>query len=202
MNLYSLTFAISDLDQIQKKLSPVLKLQMNKPRPFLLIILIIMGFQTMATAQPTPNVQSGAYNTMLKALISSNAPETDVAHAWPERDSVSFLDARAKDEYKVSHIKGAVWVGYDNFDPTKVEDLPKDKPIIVYCSVGYRSGKIAERLISDGFTDVQNLYGGIFEWVNEGHPVYNSSGKTNHVHPYSALWGIWLKKGVKDYGNQ
>ncbi|WP_159038468.1 hypothetical protein [Brumimicrobium mesophilum] len=44
------------------------------------------------------------------------------------------------------------------------------------------------------------MYGSIFEWVNEGKPVYNLEGEeTMKVHAYSKSWGIWLKKGEKVY---
>ena len=44
------------------------------------------------------------------------------------------------------------------------------------------------------------MYGGIFEWVNEGFPVVNNQEKqTDNVHAYNKSWGIWLKKGVKVY---
>ena len=78
--------------------------------------------------------------------------------------------------------------------------MPKDASIVIYCSVGVRSEKIGEKLIAAGYTNVKNLYGSIFEWVNEGNAVYNMNGKaTNRVHAYSKTWGIWLKKGVKVY---
>ena len=70
----------------------------------------------------------------------------------------------------------------------------------MYCSVGYRSEKISEKLIAAGFTDVSNLYGGIFEWVNIGRPVYKASNqKTNRVHTYNKEWSKWLRTGIKVY---
>jgi rhodanese-related sulfurtransferase len=44
----------------------------------------------------------------------------------------------------------------------------------VYCSIGKRSDEITKMLGEAGFTNARNLYGGIFEWVNQGHPVFNS----------------------------
>ncbi len=80
-----------------------------------------------------------------------------------------------------------------------LKNLDKDKPVVVYCSVGYRSEKIAEKLEKEGFTQVYNLYGGIFEWVNQDNPVYNEKGKTNNIHPYSWLVGPMAKQGKQDY---
>jgi len=76
----------------------------------------------------------------------------------------------------------------------------KESEIIVYCSIGYRSEKITEQLVQEGFKNVQNLYGGIFEWKNQGNEVVRPDGKpTEDVHAYSRLWGIWLKEGNRVY---
>ena len=71
---------------------------------------------------------------------------------------------------------------------------------MVCCSVGARSEKIGAQLRQAGFTNVRNLYGGIFEWVNEGQPVVTGANRpTDRVHAYSPTWGIWLKRGQKVY---
>lgn len=48
-----------------------------------------------------------------------------------------------------------------------------------------------------GYIQVYNLYGGIFEWVNEGHPVFNDQGETDKIHAYNKLWGMWLIPRLK-----
>ena len=100
---------------------------------------------------------------MLKTLLSHKVKEISAKDA--KRDSTAlFLDAREKKEFTVSHLKHATWVGYDDFDMTRVQTIPKDKKIIVYCSVGFRSEKITEKLVKAGYTNVSNVVGGIFEW--------------------------------------
>ncbi|MEZ4919143.1 MAG: rhodanese-like domain-containing protein [Saprospiraceae bacterium] len=137
---------------------------------------------------------------MLKTLLGHTVPELGVAKVAPKASDFVWLDAREPKEYQVSHIKGAQLVGYDHFDIEALpEGLSKDQPIVVYCSVGYRSEKVAEKLRAAGFTRVSNLYGGIFEWVNQGHPVYKGEQKTAKVHAYDKKWGVWLKKGEKVY---
>ena len=113
---------------------------------------------------------------------------------------VTLLDAREPAEFGVSHIANAISIGYDQFNVGTVKNLDKNSKIVVYCSVGYRSEKIAEKLKKEGFAHVSNLYGGIFEWVNQGNPVIDSNGQfTKRVHGYSKSWGIWLNKGEKVY---
>ena len=111
-----------------------------------------------------------------------------------------ILDARSEEEYRVSHIRGAIHVGYDDFDAEKVKHLPKNSKVVVYCSVGYRSGKIGEKLAENGFEQVYNLYGGIFGWVNEGYKIVDPDGEpTDKIHAYNESWGKWLKKGETVY---
>ena len=117
-------------------------------------------------------------------------------------DSIVFLDTRENSEFEVSHIKNAFLVGYDNFDTKLIKkSFPElDTPIIVYCSIGVRSEDIGEKLVKLGYTNVKNLYGGIFKWKNQGYPVFDSSGnETEKVHAYSKLWGRLLTKGEKVY---
>jgi rhodanese-related sulfurtransferase len=114
--------------------------------------------------------------------------------------NIVYLDAREKEEFEVSHIKGAIFVGYEDFDIATLPELDKKTPIVVYCSVGYRSEKIAEVFIQNGYTQTQNLFGGIFDWINKGYSVYDTNGKkTLKVHGYNKSWGKWLTKGEKVY---
>ena len=111
-----------------------------------------------------------------------------------------LLDTREKKEYQVSHIKGALHAGYKNFNLQKVSKTIKNKDaqIIVYCSLGIRSEDIAEILQRAGYTNIQNLYGGIFNWKNNNLPLVNTKQKqTDSIHVYSKQWGKWLTKGVK-----
>lgn len=112
------------------------------------------------------------------------------------KSEVVLLDARELSEYKVSHIKSAKYVGYDNFDlDTSIKGIPKTAKVIVYCSVGYRSGKIAEKIKKRGY-NVYNLKGGIFDWVNKSHSIVDEKGKeTVNIHGYNRSWAKWLKKG-------
>lgn len=143
--------------------------------------------------------QSVEYNLLLNTLLSKTVEPIKIQEA-NKRTSTIFLDTRTKREYELSHIKNAVWVGYDEFSLKNLKNLKKDAEIITYCSVGYRSEKIGEKLKKAGYKNVKNLWGGIFEWVNEGNGIVNSlEVPTNIVHSYSPEWGIWLKKGVKVY---
>ena len=142
--------------------------------------------------------QSPSYKQMLDTLLKHTVKEISPQDAANKKKAI-FLDARKLDEYNVSHISRAIRVGYSDFSLDKLPVVKKNTPIIVYCSVGYRSEKVSEKLLAAGYTNVQNLYGGIFEWVNEGKPVEDSTGPTPNVHAFNKDWGKWLQKGTKKY---
>lgn len=104
-----------------------------------------------------------------------------------------LLDARSEAEYQLSHIQQAERI--DPYHPNlEALTLSKDMPIVVYCSVGYRSAKIAQQLQQVGFSHVYNLEGSIFQWANEKRSVYKNDCPTTLVHPYNALWGQLLER--------
>lgn len=110
--------------------------------------------------------------------------------------NVLVLDARERKEFEVSHLPNAQYCGFDNFEAQILRGVAKDTPIVVYCSIGYRSEKIGEKLQKMGFTNVFNLYGSIFEWVNQGYGVVDKNGNpTQKVHTYNKDWSKWIEKG-------
>lgn len=160
----------------------------------------LAGYALMAVLPLTGCAQEDDFDRMLQRLLKG-----DVAFAHPPMlqaavtDTLVLLDAREFNEFSVSHIEGATWVGYDDFELSRVASIDKEQPIVVYCSVGYRSERVARQLINAGYTDVRNLYGGIFQWVNAGHEVVNTAGPTDSVHTYNKKWSKWLTEGVGTY---
>lgn len=138
---------------------------------------------------------------LLKKHNTESIPYISVKELAMPKTNAVLLDARELSEYNVSHLKDAICVGYDNFDIKTVTDKISDKStqIVVYCSLGIRSEDIAEQLKNKGYTNVYNLFGGIFEWKNNDFKVYNINGETEDVHAFSKAWSQWLLKGNKIY---
>ncbi len=135
----------------------------------------------------------------VKTLYKNTVPIISMTDA-KKTSSAKFLDTREPEEFQVSHLPKAKLVGYDKFDLASVSSIPKQDTIIVYCSVGYRSERIGEKLQEAGYKYVFNLYGGIFNWKNEDGVVVDSKNDTTQeVHAYNKSWGRFLKKGVKVY---
>ena len=76
-----------------------------------------------------------------------------------------LLDVRTTSEFKNGHIPDAGNLNFYAFDfRKKLNLLPEDQPIFLYCNTGYRSEKTAEILIRNGYKNVYNLQHGIMEW--------------------------------------
>ncbi len=138
---------------------------------------------------------------VLKRWNKQSVPYVHVDELSKIGNSV-LLDTRAKEEFNVSHLKNALWVGYKSFSTDSVRKKVPDNntAIIVYCSIGVRSENIGEKLKAMGYTNVKNLYGGIFEWKNNDHAVYGPEGKeTQKIHAFNRHWAKLLIKGEKVY---
>lgn len=141
--------------------------------------------------------RSLAFN-IIKRLTTRKFPtvqwiNTEDVARWLEAPGTQpvILDARTEAEYTVSHIKEAQRINPDHPDLAVI--APKDMPIIVYCSVGYRSAKVVQQLGQAGYSCVYNLEGSLFKWANEERPIFKDDQPTLLVHPYDQIWGKLLQ---------
>lgn len=123
-------------------------------------------------------------------------PTADASGAAP-----ILLDARTEAEFAVSHLPGAIRVDPDAgveawraaVADARGSDPGGERPVVVYCSVGERSGRVAQALRQSGVGDVRNVPGSVFRWAAEGYALVDSAGRpTTLVHPYDAVWGRLL----------
>ena len=108
---------------------------------------------------------------LARQLDSSDAP-------------IELLDCRTQEEYRVSRLPGAKHLDFNCSEAALQEyaqSVSADN-VVCYCSVGYRSAILTNRLNAalEGKKAV-NLEGSIFKWANEGRQVNGAGGK---VHPY------------------
>jgi rhodanese-related sulfurtransferase len=138
-----------------------------------------------------------AFDKKVDSYLEYSVPVMDVTTAGLKKSDYLFLDAREQEEFDVSHIGGARNVGYDRFSLANVSNIPKDQNIIVYCSIGYRSEKVAKKLKDAGYLNVYNLYGSLFEWANRGFDLTDTQGqKTKKIHTYNDDWSRWVTRST------
>ena len=149
----------------------------------------------------TVSLQAQTIDQSLKRYNKGTVPYIQVDELKTHFSDYLILDTRKKEEYDISHLPNAIWVGEKITDTNFVTQYPdKQQPIIVYCSIGVRSENFGENLQKKGYTHVHNLYGSLFAWKNKGNSLVNAKGKrTDSVHVYTKDWGIYLKRGIKIY---
>lgn len=159
-------------------------------KPFVLVLTVFIQCQAQ---HPKGLVSDPAFDKEILSLLNFTIPILSVQQAKDFQDCI-YLDAREKEEYTVSHIPNALHIGYDHWNKEILPSIPKDKKLIVYCSVGYRSEKIAEKIKALGYTQVYNLYGSIFEWANMGFNLVDTTENSTHkLHTYNKQWARWVK---------
>jgi rhodanese-related sulfurtransferase len=162
---------------------------------------IASALLALVSCRPTPSDWEKT-----KSWVRSEFPEVEQITAEELRSSLDsgrgapiVLDVRTPEEYRVSHLKGAIRVDPESELPEVVRRLDHDAPVVAYCSVGYRSSRLVERLREEGFTDAKNLEGSIFEWANKGYPVERDGVPVREVHPFDAKWGRLLDPALRAY---
>jgi rhodanese-related sulfurtransferase len=103
-----------------------------------------------------------------------------------------LLDVREPDEYAVSHLPGAIQIDPGTSAAEVLARIDRSRPVVAYCSVGYRSSLVVQRLRAAGFAAATNLDGSIFAWANEGRPMENNGQRVGVVHPFDARFGLLL----------
>lgn len=95
-------------------------------------------------------------------------------------DDAYLLDVREPDEWAAGHPPGAHHVPMMQI-PTRADEVPTDRDVVVVCRVGGRSAQVVAYLKQRGFDNVYNLDGGMFAWAAAGRPVVGEDGSAGHV---------------------
>jgi len=92
------------------------------------------------------------------------------AAALRDQQTVQFLDVREPWEHELCHIEGDLHIPMGEI-PTRLAEIPQDRPLIVVCHHGMRSMQVAQFLLARGYADVSNLNGGIDAWARSVDPA-------------------------------
>ena len=103
----------------------------------------------------------------------------DVQEAHSLLGTAHFLDVRKDHEFAAGHIAGAIHITLQDV-PLRYQELPDDRPVIVTCQVGQRSGLATEFLRGRGI-DAHNLEGGLELWQSQGLPLVVDDARSGRV---------------------
>jgi rhodanese-related sulfurtransferase len=164
------------------------------------------------TPPPEPSTAEAKASAELeKVKTKTRSDYPDVSHITTQQvqdwladtqEKTIVFDVREPGEFAVSHLDGAINLSPSasatQFKTAQLKDVPKDRRIVLYCSVGIRSSKMAQRLKEAGYTNVHNMAGSIFQWANDGRTLQDANGPAKTVHPYNMRWGQLLKPKYRD----
>jgi len=82
-----------------------------------------------------------------------------------QEDEVQLIDVRTPEEYAAGHLEGAINIDFLSEDfLEQMSKLDKNKPLLLYCRSGNRSGKATIQLHEEGFKNITDMKGGYQAW--------------------------------------
>ncbi|GGS01271.1 rhodanese-like domain-containing protein [Deinococcus sedimenti] len=116
---------------------------------------LLIGLLTLSACAP----RAATYTTI---------PVQDLRAAQEKGEYV--LDVRTDAEYREGHVPGAALLPLADLG-TRMNEVPKDRPVYVICRSGNRSAQASAQLVKAGYTRVFNVDGGMNAWTSAGYPV-------------------------------
>jgi rhodanese-related sulfurtransferase len=118
------------------------------------------------------------WSTLLLVMLPMLAAAATVRNVSPEeaygmvtgREGLYLLDVRTPGEFQQARLEGASLIPINQL-LSRLPEVPKNQPILVYCAVGSRSAQVVNYLARQGYPEVYNLYGGIYSWAQKGYPI-------------------------------
>ena len=114
-------------------------------------------------------LQAGGGNNNNTSVSLPN--EISVSEAFTKYQSGAFvLDVRTVEEWNEFHVPNTTLIPLDQL-VSRLNEIPRDKEIVVVCSSGNRSQQGRDILLNAGYTQVTSMQGGLAEWRASGYPV-------------------------------
>jgi glyoxylase-like metal-dependent hydrolase (beta-lactamase superfamily II)/rhodanese-related sulfurtransferase len=111
-----------------------------------------------------------ANNDWAMLTTLSDVPEIGIDDLDQREPNAVLLDVREPVEHASGHVPGAVNVPQADL-ATRLDELPRDRPLLLVCQGGYRSLRAAQFLRQMGFDQVASVTGGTQAWIEAGRQV-------------------------------
>lgn len=112
-------------------------------------------------------------------IISGAMPAITWRELQAEKENVTLIDVRTHEEFSFGTIPGAVNVPLDELRD-RLDDIPEDKPVVLFCAVGLRGYLALRILVGRGYKNVRNLIGGYKTYAAAVAPVPQPT-RQNHI---------------------
>ncbi|GFO67322.1 rhodanese-like domain-containing protein [Geomonas limicola] len=104
------------------------------------------------------------------AAEARNISSTQAKELLARDKKVLLVDVRTPEEFRMARLRGAKLIPLSEL-PQRLKELPRDRPLLVYCSVGARSSSAANLLVSRGYREVYQISDGLVGWYRNGYPI-------------------------------
>jgi phage shock protein E len=136
------------------------------------LTLAACGGSTDTTSSDTTPPAASAPTDAGAVALRLVSPEDAAATIADAPEDLVILDVRTPEEFDEGHIDGAVMLDFyrDDF-ADELAKLDPDVPYVLYCRSGNRSGQTLAIMDTLGFTEVDNVDGGVINWQTAGLPL-------------------------------
>ena len=101
-------------------------------------------------------------------MMEDEISALELSEILEKNPEAALIDVREQEEFDEVNLKGTL-IPLSEFEQ-RWSEVPKDKPVYVYCRSGRRSRTALEYLKKQGYTNGHNVTGGILAWLNEINP--------------------------------
>lgn len=131
---------------------------MKKLVAILVLLTIFSGCIEPQSTSVSPVLECGIYNISV-----------DEAKGLVDSGEMFILDVRKAPEYDAGHLIGSTSIPLSELDD-RLDEIPKDEPLLVYCKSGARSTTAAGVLEKNGFCVIYDVDGGFRDWQAADYP--------------------------------
>ena len=103
-----------------------------------------------------------------------NITSTEAKALLARNNRVVLLDVRTPEEYRQAHLRGALLIPLGELGK-RVSEIPRGRPVLVYCAVGARSVTAAGLLASKRYPEIYQMSDGLVGWYKNGYPIEKAS---------------------------
>jgi len=122
-----------------------------------MIVLVTVLFGALAASTCSAGEPKNISSTQAKALLAKDK-------------KIVILDVRTPEEYGQAHLHGALLIPLSDLEK-RVQEIPRDRPLLVYCAVGGRSVSAAGFLAAHGYREIYQISDGLVGWYKNGFPI-------------------------------
>ena len=137
-------------------------------------LILAVACTMLSCAQSPSTSETATTSEEAGAVVMEDVSNDRFLALMAERPGALLLDVRTPEEWSERHLEGASHADYwgdEQAFQAAMDAIPRNRPVLVYCAGGGRSGLTAKELVKAGHREVYNLENGISGWIAEGHPV-------------------------------